>query len=109
MIGHTKISVTRKGGEIGRDRYGNPIYAPDETKVYRGEFFPLTTTEAWRGETGGTVANERFRVLLPPSATDIAHNEHVQILGRTFRIVGVPEPFAVNGRVHHYEFEARAI
>ncbi|UYG15629.1 hypothetical protein BRM3_08195 [Brachybacterium huguangmaarense] len=100
MIGHTKIVILRKGGEIGRDRYGNPIYGPDVEETVYGEFSPLSTDDLNEPNRDAVVI--RFRLILPATAK-IDASSKISALGTTLEVIGQPMPILWNGSVHHYE------
>lgn len=111
MILADTVTVTRR--ELLRDEAGNPIYDDygndqyvDVEVAYPAEVRPLGSAETVGGRQ---TVESRYRVFLPPTATDVTATDALGWRDATLELQGDVEPHTIGGRVHHYEVIAARI
>lgn len=104
MIGlRERVEFLKPGGV---DRYGNPL-PPTSMGMFPAAVHPLSTEE--KALYGGTVTEDRLKVILPPLDLAIASSWQVKFDGKTYDLHGSPETHRVNGRRHHMELVVKRV
>lgn len=85
MNGET-VTVVRRGAQTGEDRYGKPIYGPDQEIPVAGCMVaPRSSAEP--DEVGRGAVITGVTVYLPPGA-DVRPQDRLRIRGELFQVDG---------------------